>query len=97
MANNYQHGGYARITQHDPDSSFNATYKPLWNRIMDNHPSFDNITLSDLLGENSILLFSIFVNCLAANPPVSAHTKKPFSSNTLKSAIGALVDALKRK
>ena len=48
MANNYQHGGYARITQHDPDSSFNATYKPLWNRIMDDHPAFDNITLSDL-------------------------------------------------
>ena len=34
---------------------------------------------------------------LLLTPPISAHTKKPFSSNTLRNAIGALVEALKQK
>jgi hypothetical protein len=71
MANNNEGVGYARNTQHDPDAALNSTYKPLWNRVMDDYPSFDQISLSDLRGENSLLLFSTFANRMAANPPVS--------------------------
>jgi hypothetical protein len=59
---------------------------------MDDYPSFDQISLSDLCGENSLLLFSTFANQMAANPPVSLHTGKPFIGDTLKQCVGTLTD-----
>jgi hypothetical protein len=98
MPNNYQHGDYACITQHDPDSSFNTTYKPLWNRIMDDHPAFDNITYCLICKGRTPFFCSLYLpTALLLTPPISTHTKKPFSSNTLRNAIGALVEALKQK
>jgi hypothetical protein len=97
MANNNEGVGYARNTQHDPDAALNSMYKPLWNRIMDDYPSFDQISLSDLRGENSLLLFTTFANRMAANPPVSLHTGKPFIGNTLKQCVGTLTDRLWQK
>jgi hypothetical protein len=85
MANNRNgQTEYNRNTHHDPDSVFNSTAKPIWNRVMNDYFSYNNISLSDLTGENSVLLFSTFANCLASSPPVSAHTKKPYVSDTLK-------------
>ena len=88
---------YARQTNHDPDATWTSTFKPLWNRTMSDHILFDAIAFDDLRGELSIQLMSTFSNRLAETIPISPHTKKPFSPDTLKKSLMACIWKLKSK
>ena len=89
--------GFQRDTGHNPEALWESTAKPLFDRVMQDFARFDNISLMDLVGDNSILLMSTFANRLANSPPISPHTNKPYSSSTLKAVLQKVVYKLKQK
>jgi len=58
---------------------------------------FDNIALSDLRGDNSILLMTQFCQRVANDPPISRTTKAPYSHDTLKSVLMKIIQKFKEK
>ena len=79
---------FGRETGHNPNAFWVSTAKPLFNKVMaGTGQTFDNIGWEDLVGENSIKLMSEFTNRCKQNPPVSDHTKSPFSADTLKKVL----------
>ena len=89
---------YNRRTQHDNRALFNSTARPLWDRIMgEDHIKFNDIQLTDLEGDNSVVLMSTFANRIASNPPISNHTRRPIAASTLEEVINVLVRELKHR
>ena len=75
---------YSRNTAHDNNAFFNSTAKKLFDAVMEKHGvTFDSIGLEDLEGKNPIVIMSNFVEHCKWNPPVSTHTKRPYSATTL--------------
>ena len=88
---------YSRNTGHDSNAFWNATGRRLFDLVMHEYIKFDDIGLDDLVGDNSIVLFTEFVNRCCRNPPVSNHTKKPFEATTLMSTLSTCIRKLKEK
>lgn len=90
--------GWQRDTGHNPDAAWISTYRPIWNAIMSHdYGNFDSIAETDLVGDNSILLMSTFATRCSNNPPISRLTGRPYSSDTLKQAIGKFVQKFREK
>ena len=85
-----------RSTGYNPDSALTSTYIPLFNRVMFDTITFNNITLDDLRGDNSLVLFSDFANRLVSSPPLKPNGGA-YGSDTIKNAIGMLIHRLKQK
>ena len=89
---------FARDTGHNPEAFWESTAKPLFDRVMAGHGiSFDNIGMDDLVGDNSIRMMSEFTTRCKRNPPVSTHTKRPFSTDSLKKCLLAVIRKIKEK
>ena len=87
--------GYSRNTNHDPDSFWNSTGIKLFDSVMSaSNIKFSDIGLDDLVGDNSIVLMSEFVQHCGRNPPVSTHTKRPYSASTLMDTLSGAVRKL---
>ena len=82
----------------DTDSFFNHTAKKLFDAVMDEAGyKFDTIELDDLVGDNSTVMMSEFVQRCIRNPPVSKHTKRPFAASTLVDTLVTVIRKLKEK
>ena len=89
---------YSREVQHDPDSFFTSTGKPLWDRVMSQGSiCFDDIGVDDLIGELSLKLMGEFVSRCVSSPPVSLRTKKPFGAKTLQDTVSTVARKLKSR
>jgi len=58
---------------------------------------FDNIALSDLRGDNSILLMTQFCQRVANDLPISRTRKVPCSNDTLKNVLMKTIQKFKEK
>ena len=58
---------------------------------------FSKIGLDDLVGNNSVVLMSEFVQLCARNPPIGRHTKRPFYAAALMDTLSGAVRKLKSK
>ena len=66
---------YSRNTAHDNNAFFNSAAKKLFDAVIERHGvTVDSISLEDLVGDNSIVIMSDFVECCKQNPP-SAPTQ----------------------
>ena len=89
---------YSRNTAYDNNAFFNSTAKKLFDAVMERHGvTFDSIGLEDLEGDNSIVIMSDFVERCKRNPPVSTHTKRPYSATTLADTLSCIIRKLKEK
>ena len=92
-SSNNNNDGFARSTQHDPNTFFRSTAVPLFNRVMadaGNALRYNNIGAEDVEGGNAAIIISDFVRCCNQNPPVSRTTGKPLSADTLQKAMTSL-------
>ena len=90
--------GHARNTNHNPDSFWNSTGVKLFDTVMArSNIKFSEIGLEDLVGDNSVVLMSEFVQPCARNPPISRHTERPFSGTALADTLSGAVRKLKAK
>ena len=89
---------YSRVTAHDNNAFFNSTAKKLFDAVMERHGvTFDSIGLEDLEGDNSIVIMSDFVERCCRTPPISRHTKRPYSATTLADSLSCIIRKLKEK
>ncbi len=88
---------YSRDTGHNPEAFWTSTAKPVFDRVMLDFSTFDNLGLPDLVGDNSLLLMSTFANRVGSNPPLSGHTNRPYSTSTLKNVLLAVIRKLEQK
>ena len=96
-SNNTNNNGFARATQHDPNTFFRSTVVPLFNRVMadaGNALRYNNIGQEDVEGGNAAIIISDFVRYCNQNPPISRTTRKPMSADTLQKAISSLTSGL---
>ena len=91
------HNSYAHAHNAPADALWRSTAKPLFDKKMADWGKFDNIALSDLRGDNSILLMTQFCQRVANDPPISRTTKAPHSNDTLKNVLMKTIQKFKEK
>jgi len=87
----------ARAVNAPADNLWICTAKPLFDKKMTDWGKFDNIALSDLRGDNSILLMTQFCQRVANDPLISRTTKAPHSNDTLKNVLMKTIQKFKEK
>ena len=87
----------ARVVDQPADSLWTSTAKPMFDKKMADWGKFDNIALSDLRGDNSILLMTQFCQRVANDPPISRTKKAPYSFDTLKNVLMKIIQKFKEK
>jgi len=88
---------YARAHNEPADALWRSTAKPMFDDKMADWGKFDNIALSDLRGDNSILLMTQFCQRVANDPPISRTRKVPYSNDTLKNVLMKIIQKFKEK
>ena len=81
MAAVNNNNSFARAHNVPADALWRSTAKPMFDYKMADWGKFDNIALSDLRGDNSILLMTQFCQRVANDPPINRTTKAPQSND----------------
>jgi len=87
----------ARAVSAPADNLWTCAAEPLFDKKMADWGKFDNTALSDLRGDNSILLMTQFCQRVANDPPISRTTKAPHSDDTLKDVLMKTMQKFKEK
>ena len=93
--NEAEEGGYGRDTG-DNENGLNAA-KGLFNCVMTDYGTIDSLQVTDLVGDNSILMMSEFANRMATNIPISPLTKSPYKPRSLEQMICKVCNYLQSK
>jgi len=94
---NNNNNSFARAVNQPADNLWTCTAKPMFDKKMADWGKFDNTALTNLRGNNSILLMTQFFQRVANDPPISRTTKAPHSHDTLKNVLMKTIQKFKEK
>jgi len=94
---NNNNNSFARVLNQPADNLWTCTAKPMFDKKMADWGKFDNSALTNLRGNNSILLMTHFFQHVANDPPIRRTTKAPHSHGTLKNVLMKTIQKFKEK